>query len=77
VRTDVELVAEFTQLLFEPAVILFTYGVASLPTEIVASALLQIATFKEFNKENDPHEEARLSELRPMQSRVRLHHPVL
>ena len=42
---------------FRGGQILLTYGVASLPTEIVASALLQVAAYKDFNEENDPHKE--------------------
>jgi Protein of unknown function (DUF3768) len=42
---------------FRGGKILLTYGVAELPTEIVAAALVQVASFKDFDEENDPHEE--------------------
>jgi len=42
---------------FRGGQILLTEGVASLPTELVASALLQVSSFKDWTPEIDAHEE--------------------
>jgi hypothetical protein len=42
---------------FRGGEILLTQSVANLPDMVKAAALEQVATFKGFNEENDPHEE--------------------
>ena len=42
---------------FRGGQILLTSSIAELPDMVKASALEKVATFKDFNEENDPHEE--------------------